>query len=202
MIYLVRHGQTEFNLAGRYQGGLDSPLTALGEAQARAVGETLRGLVAADAPFTTSPLGRTLATSGLIRQAGGLTGQVRIDERLAEIRLGSWDGMTDDDIEAAYPGARAGTSRWNWYFNSPDGEGYAAFAARLGDWLAEAGAETRPQVAVAHGVVSRVLRGLYGGLDREEALKLDVPQDAFYRLYKGQIERIDCVRLETGALQR
>lgn len=42
-LFLARHGQTEWNAQGRYQGSLDSPLTALGRAQARAAAETMRG---------------------------------------------------------------------------------------------------------------------------------------------------------------
>ncbi|MGH6997837.1 MAG: phosphoglycerate mutase family protein, partial [Phenylobacterium sp.] len=60
MIYLVRHGQTHFNAEGRMQGHLDSPLTALGRAQASAIGRLLRDLIGkADGwRLVSSPLGR------------------------------------------------------------------------------------------------------------------------------------------------
>ncbi|MDO8296826.1 MAG: histidine phosphatase family protein [Caulobacter sp.] len=193
-LYLVRHGQTEFNLARRYQGALDSPLTALGVRQAGRVGELLATLVPARTPMVCSPLGRARHTADIIMRAAGLTAPV-IDPRLAEVSLGVWDGLTDEDIDFAFPGARDGTSRWDWYFASPDGERYEAMAARLGEWLAEA---EGPLVAVSHGVAGRVLRGLYAGLDRDEALKQDVPQDAVFHLAEGRVERIDCLPLETG----
>ena len=70
MIWLVRHGQTEMNSVGRFQGRLDSPLTPLGEAQARRVGAQLRAL-AADLggvwAIDASPLGRTRRTAALPR---------------------------------------------------------------------------------------------------------------------------------------
>jgi probable phosphoglycerate mutase len=192
VIYLVRHGETEFNLAGRYQGALDSPLTAHGEAQARAVGALLKDLTATE-PFeqVASPLGRAWRTAEIIAEVAGLPRPMAV-ESLREVTLGSWDGMTGEDIDFAYPGARDGTTRWNWYFASPDGERYAGFAGRLADWMAEAGDPGRRIVAVTHGVSSRVLRGLYACLPKDEALKLDVPQDAVFRLEGGAVARIDC----------
>ena len=195
-LYLVRHGQTEFNLAGRYQGALDSPLTSLGVEQAGQMGALLATLVPAETPIVSSPLGRARHTAEIIAETGSLS-LPTFDARLAEVSLGVWDGMTDEDIDFTFPGARDGTTRWDWYFAAPDGERYEAIAARLSEWLGEATASERPLVAVSHGVAGRVIRGLYAGLDRNETLKLDVPQDAVFRLAGGRIERIDCLPLET-----
>ncbi len=200
-VYLVRHGQTEFNAAGRYQGRLDSPLTALGRSQAARVGSLLATLTGPGARLVSSPLGRAMATAAIIAERAGLPAAFT-DGRLAEISLGSWDGMTDEDIEFASPGARKGTDRWNWHFSSPDGERYEQVAARAGAWLSEAVAANAPLIAVSHGVTGRVIRGLHAGLPREEALKLDVPQDAVFRLDARGVERIDCVPLETAAAGR
>lgn len=197
-IYLVRHGQTEFNLARRYQGALDSPLTALGVQQAGRMGELLATLVPAGTPMVCSPLGRARHTAEIIMRTAGLAAPV-LDPRLAEVSLGVWDGLTDEDIDFAFPGARDGTTRWDWHFASPDGERYEAMAARLGAWLAEATSSDTSLVAVSHGMAGRIVRGLYAGLDRDEAQKLDVPQDAVFRLADSRIERIDCLPLETGA---
>ncbi len=191
-LYLVRHGQTEFNLARRYQGALDSPLTALGVEQAGWMGALLATLVDPGTPIVSSPLGRARRTAEIIADGARLTVPT-LDPRLAEVSLGVWDGMTDEDIDFAFPGARNGTSRWDWYFASPDSERYEAMAARLGEWLGEATASEQPLVAVSHGVAGRVLRGLYARLDRDEALKLDVPQDAVFRLVEDRIERINCL---------
>jgi broad specificity phosphatase PhoE len=197
-IYLVRHGQTAFNAVGRYQGRLDSPLTALGRSQAARIGTVLATLVPPGTRLVSSPLGRTMATAEIIAERAGLPPAIT-DDRLLEISLGSWDGMTDEDIEFTHPGARQGTDRWNWHFASPDGERYEQLAARAGAWLAEAVASTGPIVAVSHGVTGRIIRGLHAGLPREEALRLDVPQDAVFRLDQHGVERIDCVPLESAA---
>jgi probable phosphoglycerate mutase len=70
-----------------------------------------------------------------------------------------------------------------------DGERYDAFHARLAAFLQDA--LTRPMlIIVAHGVVSRVLRGLYAGLPRDAALSLPVPQDRIFRFAEGRIEEL------------
>lgn len=199
MIYLIRHGQTEYNLIRRYQGGLDSPLTALGERQARAIGRELARRVPADTPFAVSPLGRTRATARLIAEAGGLTGPVTLEARLAEITLGDWDGRTAVEIEADWPGLRESGPRHEWLFRAPGGETYEALTGRLGGWLAEALEGPLPLIAVSHGVAGAVLRGLHARLPRAEMLSLDVPQDALFILGAGGVERIEVAGAASGA---
>ena len=194
MIYLVRHGRTEFNAEGRFQGHCDSPLTPLGVAQAHRYGELLARLIPdpADWNLVSSPLGRAVATAGIIADAVAFPTDFPRDPRIAEIGMGSWDGMTEDEIEMMSPGARDGSTRYDFFFRAPDGEGYDAFVARLQSWLDEAVASPRPIIAVSHGVAGRVMRGLYVGMDPAAALKQDAPQDAIFRLADGAIERINC----------
>ena len=188
-IFLVRHGEIEWNRAGRYQGRLDSPLTRRGIAQAEAIGRRLAALPAAkDAGLVASPLGRAVHTAAIIAEHLGRREPPRLDERLREISLGSWDGRDRGEIRRLAPDLFAGPDRRDWYFRSPDGETYDAFAARLAAWLGEIGEE--PVVAVCHGVVTRVLRGLYAGLPRQAALALPVPQDRIFHLAGGEIGEI------------
>jgi probable phosphoglycerate mutase len=191
MIYLIRHGQTEFNVARRYQGSLDSPLTALGAAQARAMGLSLRSLIdPRDVALFSSPLGRALETAQLVAEEAGIPGDPIIDKGLAEISLGAWDGLTMDQIEER---RAEELGRYDWYFQSPDGERYDPFEHRLGVALARVTAHpAATRIIVTHGVSSRVLRGLHAGLPREEALALPVPQGVIYRLDSGAITEIDC----------
>ena len=194
MIYLVRHGRTEFNAEGRFQGHCDSPLTPLGVAQAHRYGELLARLIGDPADWTlgSSPLGRAVATAEIIALVAGFPADVPRDPRLAEIGMGRWDGLTEYEIDQASPGVRAGSTRYDFFFRAPGGEGYDAFAARLKGWLDDAIASSRPTIAVSHGVAGRVLRGLYVGMDPAEALRQDAPQDALFRLAGGRIERIAC----------
>jgi probable phosphoglycerate mutase len=79
-------------------------------------------------------------------------------------------------------------AEFEWYFRTPDGESYDAFAGRIAAWMREVG--DGPLIAVSHGVVTRVLRGLYAGLPSAAALRLPVPQDRIFRLSGGMIEEI------------
>jgi broad specificity phosphatase PhoE len=189
VIYLVRHGETEWNRTRRYQGWSDSPLTERGLAQAEGIGRLLCSLPEArSAGLVASPIGRARHTAEIIRKCLGRSEPLRFDKRLREISLGSWDGLDRAEIEALRPGIFDGEGYYNWYFTTPDGETYEVFAGRVGAWLAEAG--DGPQIVVTHGVVTRVLRGLYAGLPRAEAIRLPVPQDRIFRLADGTIEEI------------
>jgi probable phosphoglycerate mutase len=189
VIFLVRHGETEWNLKRRYQGWGDSPLTATGLAQAEAIGRKLRTLPeAAGVPIIASPLGRARRTAEIIRTALGGAIPLTFDERLREISIGSWDGLDRDEIAALRPAVFDGDGRHEWYFRTPDGETYDEFAGRIAGWLDVVAGQT--VIAVAHGVVTRVLRGLYAGLPHAVALTLPVPQDRIFRLAEGRIEEI------------
>ena len=166
---------------------MDSPLTGLGRTQAVAMGRALRGLVGADFKVWASPLGRAQQTLALIT-AETLPGPVVTDARLAEVGMGAWDGRDEVEIEAEYPGARDGFLPGEWYFHGPGGETFAGFAARLADVMAEIEADPAAvKVVVAHGVVSRVIRGRYAGLSDAATLALHTPQDGFYALDKGEV---------------
>ncbi|MDB5423010.1 MAG: histidine phosphatase family protein [Phenylobacterium sp.] len=192
LIYLVRHGQTEFNRERRIQGHVDSPLTGLGVRQAHAVGRLLRDLIREPAGWriVSSPLGRARATAEII--AGLLGGPpVELDPRLMEVSWGASDGRLRDELAAEHPET---FGRTGWAFDAPTGgESYEAVSARVADWLAGLPPEPgRRLIAVSHGISGRVLRGLYAGLSRDEAGRQDVPQDAVFRLMGGNIHRLDC----------
>ncbi len=187
-IYLLRHGQTEWNAERRVQGALDSPLTAHGVVQARNMGRALQGLVLRQSNWdlVASPLGRAACTAGII--AGMLDLPLRFDARLREISLGIWDGMLADDVKARFPDAER---RLNWTFHSPDGESFAEVAARGREWLSSI---TGPTIAVAHGILGYVVRNLYLGQDELRDEKAHTSQDGIYSLRDGRIEFIACTQ--------
>ncbi len=129
MIFLIRHGQTEFNVERRLQGRMDSPLTELGREQARRMGETLKAHLGEPGLWrvVSSPLGRTLATARIVCETLGLGCAIETDERLAEIHVGDWEGLSRQEIEAAQPGA---CDAEGWIFTAPGGETYEQMAAR------------------------------------------------------------------------
>lgn len=181
-VYLCRHGETEFNRIGRRQGQVDSALTARGQAQAAAMGRRLVGLVGADFQIYSSPLGRAQHSARFIALALG-GAEISLDARLMEIGMGAWDGKTDAEIRASHPEISARHSGEALWFNSPDGESYDTFAARLRDAMAEIWAAPQAiSVVVAHGVVGRVIRAQHHGLTAAQSLQLPAPQDGFFEL--------------------
>jgi probable phosphoglycerate mutase len=185
VIYLLRHGETVWNAAGRYQGGRDSPLTARGREQAATLGRIL-AVAAQNAapPLTTyvSPLGRAQETADVIARHVVLD---RFEEaRLSEVSIGSWDGLSQYEIGMEYPDAMMGADAFNWFFRSPDGESLEAVKDRVTAWLEEA---VTPSAAISHGLTGRIIRGIYLGLSDREMLELPVPQDGLYLLIDNQV---------------
>ncbi len=185
-IYLLRHGETEWNAEHRFQGRLDSALTERGMEQAEQCGRKLAATVVRVDAMVASPLGRARQTAAIVSSFGAYP-DTRFESRLAEVSLGCWDGLTDVDIDAGWPGARDGATRYDWYFRSPDGESHDAATARARDWLSGLDGTV---VAVSHGLFGRIIRGVYLGLAAQEALSLPVPQDVIWRLADGRIEAI------------
>ncbi|MBV9402982.1 MAG: histidine phosphatase family protein [Candidatus Eremiobacteraeota bacterium] len=98
-VFIARHGETTWNITGRYQGRLESPLSALGVAQAQRLAESL-----ASHPLKriiSSPLGRCVATARIVAEKFGLT--VETDPLLIEIAHGSWEGRYRDELAANDP---------------------------------------------------------------------------------------------------
>lgn len=190
MIFLVRHGETEWNRAGRYQGARDSPLTQRGRTQALATARTLASELTDPPPQLrayVSPLGRARETAAIIAQSVSL--DIQLEPRIAEVSLGAWDGMSMYEIEMEFPGALSGTKGHDWYFRSPDGETFEAALARVANWLGDV---KLPALAVTHGLASRLIRGAYEGLSKPDMLQLDVSQDGFYRMSAGRSALVKC----------
>jgi broad specificity phosphatase PhoE len=118
VVYLARHGETEWTIAHRHTGSSDLPLTPEGEAQARRLGERLSALKLA-AVFT-SPLQRARRTAGL----AGFGAVAQVDADLVEWNYGKYEGRTTADILADRPG-------WQLFRDGcPGGESPEQVAAR------------------------------------------------------------------------
>ena len=98
-IVLVRHGETEFNAEGRLQGQTDIPLSAVGIAQAEAVGPVIAGMN--PVAIVSSPLMRARVTAETIGRVAGV--EVGVDERLKEVDVGQWAGQTVLDLHRKIP---------------------------------------------------------------------------------------------------
>jgi probable phosphoglycerate mutase len=196
-IYLLRHGETEWNTQRRMQGRLDSPLTSRGQAQARALGLALGqalGTVSrahAGLSILSSPQGRALATARLVADGLGIAAdRIATDQRLCEMTWGAMDGHTVPEIEAKWPGQVAARRARHWDYVPPGGESYAMLRERLRPLVAMWREAAAPLVVVTHGAVGRVVRGLYLSLTPAQTVTLDEPQHIAFRLHGGEIKEI------------
>ena len=195
-IWLVRHGETEWNLEQRHQGRLDSPLTGRGRRQAVALGERLRTAFATDRidRILTSPLGRARDTAEILAATLELDPScIAVDARLREISWGTWDGMTAGEIDRAFPGERDRRRLDRWAYVPVAGESYAMAGERVRE-LFDALSPRHRYLVVGHGAVNRVIRGLCRGLTESEILDLDEPQDAVLHLKDGREHRLKAGR--------
>jgi probable phosphoglycerate mutase len=116
------------------------------------------------------------------------TGHYTTDARIEEIDLGAWDGLTDEEARALDPALydRRMADRWN--VRVPGGENYADVATRARSWIADLKADT---FAVSHGAFTRILRGLFAGLDGAQMAALDEPQGCVFRVRGSTVERLE-----------
>jgi probable phosphoglycerate mutase len=190
-LYFARHGETEANLKKQFSGVKDTPLTAHGEAQARAVGAILRRELGATPAldFVSSPLLRARHTMEIVRGTLGLLPlDYHTDPRIEEINLGAWDQLTDAEAKALDPEFYAKRTADKWHVRVPGGENYADVARRVTSFVTDLGRDT---FAVSHGATTRILRGLLAGLTWQEMSALDEPQGVVFRVHATVVERLD-----------
>lgn len=172
-LFLLRHGETIWSAEHRYQGATDTPLSALGRAQAAALAERLRGEPFAE--LRSSPLQRALDTATAV--AARHDAPVVVDGRLREIGFGRWEGSTHEEIRRQAPERYAGWQADPGITAPPEGETMASVMRRVGElWRELADRPADAAVAlVAHGACLRALI----------CLALEVPTSAFWRFQLG-----------------
>ena len=165
LLILVRHGETVFNVEGRWQGQGNSPLTERGLAQARELGRAL-----AQEPITavySSDLGRAVQTAREVAVLHGL--EVQLEQRLREIDVGGWTGKNRDEIDAEYPSGREAWAKAPGRMQLPDGETLLEVQTRALAFFAErmpAHAD-HTIVVISHGALGQAIlvNGLGGTVD-------------------------------------
>lgn len=188
VIYYVRHGETAWNAAGRFQGSQDIPLNDVGRRQAVAAGAVLQDLLARDGktdllPFVASPLGRARQTMELLRGTLELSPEdYAVDARLREIGYGRWEGSTLPEMAASDPDVFRARERDKWGVPPPGGESYAEVTERVGAWYRSLGGDT---VAVAHGGTARALMVALGLAVPDDVTDLPIEQGVVYVFADG-----------------
>jgi probable phosphoglycerate mutase len=150
-VFLARHGQTDYNLKGRFQGQLPVPLDDTGRAQARELAER-----AAAYDFTAlwcSPLLRARETADAIERRLGLT--AREDPRLMETDAGDWTDLTFAEVQSQAPEQFAAFLAGDPSFAFPGGESFAEQEVRVGAAIDEVERGPLPALVVCHGMVIR-----------------------------------------------
>ncbi len=179
-VYLVRHGETEWNLTGRRQGQLDSPLSESGMMEVQRTAKRIESLPV-DGVFS-SPLGRAISTAQTYAHA--LDQAITALDDLRELDHGDMAGMTNEEIERAFPGELARRSRGKYEWRFPNGESYADADLRAASALrqvAESGS-SRPLV-VTHEMIARMLLLNLLTLEPKEALTLGLLHGVIYRVH-------------------
>jgi len=192
-IYYIRHGETDWNVEGRLQGSIDTPLNELGLTQAMHAGTILNDLfarhggAASNLAFVASPLHRARHTMDLVRRELKLPADgYAIDDRLREIGYGHWEGSTLAQARVSHPELYANRQRDKWGALPPGGESYASVQIRMRDWYDSLKADT---VAVAHGGTARALMVALGIETPASASDLFIEQGVVYVFCHGGVTK-------------
>jgi broad specificity phosphatase PhoE len=150
-VYLARHGQTAYNLEGRFQGQLPVPLDHAGRAQAAELAE--RAAAHGFAALWCSPLLRARETADVVARRLELA--LREDPRLMETDAGQWTDRLFADVQAEAPAAFAAFAAGDPSFAFPGGESFAHQQERVSAALQEVEQGALPALVVCHGMVIR-----------------------------------------------
>jgi probable phosphoglycerate mutase len=161
----MRHGETDWNREDRFQGHADPPLNEAGRAQARELAERLAEQ--SIAAVYASPLRRAFETAEAIAAAHAL--QVQQEPGLREVDVGSWTGLTRDEVEQRDP---EGYRRWlSSGYGWGDGESYEALGERVVATLISVAAsfDGDTVAVVTHGGPIRATLAAAAGIPYSEA---------------------------------
>ena len=194
-VLLARHGETKWNAEGRYQGQVDVPLSEIGEAQARKLGDRLRDFHIDRA--VSSPLSRAKRTAELAlgpsREA-----MLKLDDGFAEIAHGTWEGLLAAEI-----GAMDGERLRAWReapetVQMPQGESLQQVLDRAWPALQRATVELGPDetlLVLAHDAVNRVLLCRILGLPLSRLWTFRQAPTTINLLEGPDVEHLELVRL-------
>lgn len=182
-LFLLRHGQTDWNLENRVQGRLDSNLSALGIRQAI----NQRKILLNNKHIKTrniicSPTGRARQTAEIINHHDAFS--VQFDSRLMEIDVGDWEGLKIAAIKQKHPEKFTGKFTFlSLYSTAPNGEGLDQLRARCLQFLSGIDA---PTIIISHGVFLTMMRGILLNLDYSEMEQWSQPQGVVSHIKNGR----------------
>ena len=193
-LILVRHGESEWNRAGRIQGQVNSPLTDLGISQARAISDYLSGIfLNQELEIYSSPLERAIQTAQIIvKGIDHLSSEVIIEERLNDFNLGEISGTYGwDKVAEIFPEQAQLRLQDPMRFHPSGGESGAEFEARLRSLMKELEGDDTTKLLVSHGIVNKFIRGIYKNISGKEMINLGESQNTIYCLDHGDETEIN-----------
>ncbi len=184
-VYLARHGQTAYNLEGRFQGQLPVPLDELGRTQAHELAE--RAAMHGFATLWSSTLLRAHETAEIVAARIGL--QPRPDPRLRETNAGDWTDRPFSEVQAEAPELFAKFIAGDPSFAFPGGESFAQQEERVGAALDEIEQGALPALVVCHGMVIRAALSVRAGHWLPHGQR--VPNGALVPLDPAELKDVD-----------
>lgn len=193
MIYIVRHGQTAWNLQGRKQGRKDSPLTLKGIEQAKDISKILNSSIKDYKKFkvVVSPQWRCQQFASIICELTGINfSECIFEENLREHCFGLWEGKTEEEIEKEFPGflAKRYVPENYWSYVVPMGESYELLHSRVGKVLDKY--KGQDIIYICHEMVSKVMRGNLMNFEPNVVLPLKHKQDTVYKYENKKLKAI------------
>lgn len=180
-LFFVRHGRTEWNVSGRFQGQRNIPLSRKGRMDASQLAEKLRESIRLYPDRThaldiiCSPLGRARQTADVIAEIlGSNHALIEEDDRIAELSFGHWEGLTTAEIKLKHNDERRARKADRWNVAPEGGHSYSERCADVDSFLTDIPA---PAIIVSHGGVLRIVHHLLGGVPADLAAKMDIPHD-------------------------
>ncbi len=184
-INLIRHGETEWNVEGRYQGQADPPLNANGLEQAHQLAGLLQDL-GIDVLYT-SPLKRALQTAQVLADRLGVL--MKLDDRLMEIHQGDWQTRLRSEIEMLYP---SHFKRWEtepWEVTPPGGEQLVEVQERVEAAMDEILILHPNQYVgiITHRIPIAMIKLRYQRLNADIVRTLELPNTYYEEIVIGEI---------------
>jgi probable phosphoglycerate mutase len=191
-LYFVRHGQTDWNLHGRYQGSTDTSLSQIGENQAAQNAQLFIRQLQADQVETSqiqivsSPLKRARQTARIISEQFDPAPSIHAEPRLRELSIGRWEGLTSPEVKEKFYEERKSRKLDRWSFKPIGGESMAERCSDIEHALCQLQPNT---IIVTHCVVLRIIIHLLGGVDQQDATKVDTPHVSIWCWNSAKLHR-------------
>lgn len=195
-LFIARHGETQWNVEGRFQGKLDSPLTGNGLQQIELMKNFFKNVRIG--VIYSSDLGRAVATSKAISDFKKIP--LFFTEELREISYGVFEGLNHDEIDARFPGLWEKRCLDKYNFKIPEGESYCEVFERAKNFLEKIlkKHENEAVLLVSHGCMSRMLIQYFINVQKDIAVQFGIPHDNVYEIdsRKGKIWNINLKTFE------